>query len=123
MLFRSEVEHALAANIHSAGVRQWLMKSLYWKEQEQLAWRFNLELIANSIENTGAATIPITSINAPFLFIRGEHSDYITEETETQIREAYTNSSIITIPNAGHWVHADAPEATETAILNFIQSL
>ena len=45
------------------------------------------------------------------LFIRGGHSDYITAEDKLySIPALFPNSQVETVPNAGHWVHAEAPD-------------
>jgi pimeloyl-ACP methyl ester carboxylesterase len=55
------------------------------------------------------------------LFIRGGRSHYITAEDELLIQQQFPNSSIVTIPDAGHWVHADQPQLMFTSVLEFSQ--
>jgi len=43
------------------------------------------------------------------LFLKGDHSDYITEEEVPVIAAHFLNSKIIEIKNAGHWLHAENP--------------
>jgi pimeloyl-ACP methyl ester carboxylesterase len=52
----------------------------------------------------------------PVCFVKGEKSDYIKKEDEQLIASQFSNSEILTIANAGHWVHAENP----TALLNLI---
>jgi pimeloyl-ACP methyl ester carboxylesterase len=54
------------------------------------------------------------------LFIRGENSDYITEEDERQIRTVFPNSEIQTIEDSGHWIHADKPDEMFHAVMKFV---
>jgi hypothetical protein len=42
---RSEVEEILTHYISDVGTRQFLMKSLYWEEPGQLAFRFNVAVL------------------------------------------------------------------------------
>ena len=44
---RSEVEQILSNFITDFGTRQFLLKSLFWKTPEQLAFRFNLQVFNN----------------------------------------------------------------------------
>jgi pimeloyl-ACP methyl ester carboxylesterase len=46
----------------------------------------------------------------PLDFIRGSESDYITANDEAAIQQQFSQSQVISIPDAGHWVHAAAPE-------------
>ena len=52
---RNEVEEILSNFIRDFGTRQFLMKSLYWQEPGQLAFRFNLDVFNKEIEQIGTA--------------------------------------------------------------------
>lgn len=106
---RQEVEAHLARFVPEPGVVQFLMKSLYWGTPEQLAWRFNVPVLARDLKDILAAIGPET-VRTPTLFIRGGQSDYITREDLPQIREQFPASRVETIDYAGHWVHAQAPD-------------
>ena len=106
---RGEVEAHLARSITEPGVVQFLMKSLYWKEEGTLAWRFNVPIIARDIADI-VASAGADVVRTPTLFIRGGKSDHITREDVPAIMEQFTNARIETIPYAGHWVHAQAPD-------------
>lgn len=115
---RKQAEEVLHNAIEDFGTRQFLLKNIYWIDENKLAWRFNLEVIANHIEIVGETTPPeLTAIcEIPVCFVKGEKSDYIKKEDEQLIASQFSNSEILTIANAGHWVHAENP----TALLNLI---
>lgn len=106
---RKEVEAHIAARVKEPGVVQFLMKNLYWATDEQLAWRVNAPLLARELPAILAAIGPET-VRTPTLFIRGGQSDYILREDLPAIKEQFPNSRVETIPYAGHWVHAQAPD-------------
>ena len=106
---RKEVETHIATRVKEPGVVQFLLKSLYWKAPEQLAWRMNVDLLARSLDGVLAPIGPET-VRVPTLFIRGGQSDYILREDIPAIKEQFPNSRVETIPFAGHWVHAQAPD-------------
>jgi pimeloyl-ACP methyl ester carboxylesterase len=56
----------------------------------------------------------------PALFVRGSKSKYITDEDQSEIARQFGNATFATIPNAGHWLHAEQPEAFSKAILDFL---
>ncbi len=118
---RKQAEEVLQNAIEDLGTRQFLLKNIYWIAENKLAWRFNLEVITNYIEIVGEATpAEVTTIcEIPVCFVRGEKSDYIKKEDEQLIAHQYPNSEIITIANAGHWVHAEQPTAMLNAMINF----
>jgi pimeloyl-ACP methyl ester carboxylesterase len=106
---RKEVEAHIAARVKEPGVVQFLLKNLYWATEEQLAWRVNAPLLARELPAILAAIGPET-VRTPTLFIRGGQSDYILREDLPAIKEQFPNSRVETIPYAGHWVHAQAPD-------------
>jgi pimeloyl-ACP methyl ester carboxylesterase len=106
---RKEVEQHISARVKEPGVVQFLMKNLYWLSEDQLAWRVNAPLLAREIDAILASIGPAT-VRVPTLFIRGGQSDYILREDLPAIKEQFPNSRVETVPYAGHWVHAQAPE-------------
>lgn len=120
---RNEAEKELALYIDDVGTRQFLLKNLYWKTDAELAYRFNLDALTNNIEEVGKEIISSQPVSIPALFIGGERSNYIKPEDHTSIKNIFPNSEIITIPNAGHWIHADQPALLMEAVLKFVQKL
>ena len=107
---RTAVEEILLPYIPDFGTRQFLMKSLYWKTPGQLAFRFNLEVFNQKIEEVGVALPLENHFDKPTLFIRGGKSNYILDSDLPQIRNQFPNYTLITIPNVGHWLHAEKPQ-------------
>ena len=128
---RREAENILNPILNNIPTTQFLLKNIYWidalengEPTKKLAWRFNLKDITNSIENVGQESpLPNTSdankLNA--LFIRGENSDYITDDDKRLIRTYYPNAIIKTIENAGHWVQAEQPTEFFNVVTNFLK--
>ena len=106
---RIEVEAILSQYIPDFGTRQFLLKSLYWQEPGQLAFRFNLAVFNTKITEIGVPLPLELSFEKPTLFIRGGNSDYILDTDVPKIKEQFPNIRIETIPNAGHWLHAENP--------------
>jgi esterase len=120
---RKEAEKKLQTALNGdATTTQFLLKSLYWKEgaEKELAWRFNLDAIE---KNMSAAAEPLNEkINfvGPTLFIRGAKSNYITSEDEPLIKQHFPEAIIKTVPDAGHWIHAENPKGFMDAVLPFL---
>lgn len=106
---RKDADAVLSQHFSNIGIRQFLLKSLYWKTKEQLDFRFNLSVLSKEIANVGVALLQSSIYHNPCLFIDGELSNYILEEDVELIEEHFPDSEIVTIPNAGHWVHAENP--------------
>jgi pimeloyl-ACP methyl ester carboxylesterase len=107
---RKVADQLLSEFIHQSDVRQFLLKSLYWNEDRKLEFRFNLNGIANNIENVGQALGKQSFYDGPSLFLQGGDSDYINSEDEDLIFHHFSNAQIETIDDAGHWLHAQKPQ-------------
>lgn len=107
---RTQVDEILKMHISDFGTRQFLMKSLYWKEPGQLAFRFNLEVFNKKIEEIGVELPSNALFQKPTLFIRGGNSNYIKDEDFQGIKNHFPQAQIETIPNVGHWLHAENPK-------------
>jgi esterase len=107
---RGEVEAILTQYIPDFGTRQFLMKSLYWQEPGQLAFRFNLAVFNKKMEEIGVSLAEEAVFKKPTLFIRGGNSNYILDSDFENIKQHFPDSKIDTIPNAGHWLHAENPK-------------
>lgn len=117
---RKEADEALAEAIPNPAIRQFLLKNLV-RTGNGLAWRIPLDTIHNEYESIAAAPASPGPYEGLALFIRGGNSDYITKDREPAIRQRFPNSRIETIPDAAHWVHVDAPEASLELIRRFLQ--
>jgi len=107
---RSEAEEHLERSIPEFGIRQFLLKNLYWKEKDRLEWRFNLPVITAKIEQVGEALTEEAVYEGPALFIAGGNSDYIGAGDLSLIHEHFPNAQVEIIDGAGHWVHAEKPK-------------
>ncbi len=116
---RGEADNALAAYISEVGVRQFLLKNLYWIQPGQLGWRINLPVLTRSI-NDIVGEIKFDQIHVPTLFLRGGQSNYILPSDFEQIRLKFPLSQIHTIQESGHWIHAEAPEEFYQTVLAFL---
>lgn len=117
---RLEADLQLANYIPEPGIRQFLLKNLDRNSGNGFRWRVNIDVIDNHIENVGAATIPKQKVDIPVLFVRGINSNYITDEDIMEIRKHFSNSRVESIGNAGHWLHAEQPEAFFKTALDFL---
>ncbi|MBK9223498.1 MAG: alpha/beta fold hydrolase [Flavobacterium sp.] len=106
---RTQVDAILKTHIPDFGTRQFLMKSLYWQEPGQLAFRFNLPVFNAQIEQIGTELPSNAIFEKPTLFIRGGNSNYIKDEDFETIVSHFPNAVFETIPNVGHWLHAENP--------------
>lgn len=117
---RGDVDKKLAALIPELGVRQFLLKNVYWKEKGVLAFRFNLQSLTENNPEVGEPLPPFTIFEKDTLFLKGDRSDYITENEEATIEAHFPSSKIVEIKNAGHWLHAENPKQFYQEVCAFL---
>lgn len=118
---RTAVEEILHPFIPDFGTRQFLMKNLYWVTPGQLAFRFNLPVFNSKIENVGDPLPLGNHFDKPTLFIRGGNSRYILDTDLPEIKKQFSNFTLVTIPNVGHWLHAENPKLFFEETSNFLK--
>lgn len=117
---RGAADEELSHYVPEIGTRQFLLKNLYWVEKGQLGLRINLEVLKANVSEVGEA-LPVSALfNGETIFLRGDKSEYISTEDESIIKRQFPRASIGTIPNAGHWLHAENPAAFYEAVMQFI---
>ncbi|HZV34552.1 MAG TPA: alpha/beta fold hydrolase [Verrucomicrobiae bacterium] len=118
---RSEVDRALAGKIPEVAVRQFLLKNLARNEQGGLCWKPNLPVIRKNYDRLNEEIKTDTSFKGPTLFLKGAKSDYINDSDRATIEKLFPNATLTSIPQAGHWVHADAAKEFVEVVGNFLQ--
>jgi len=119
---RSEIDEVLKEYIPEVGIRQFLAKNVYRKTKDEFAYRFNLACLSACFDEVGAGLPPITQFDGETLFLKGENSGYITKSDEALIKAHFSNSKIITISNAGHWLHAENPTDFYNYVVEFLEN-
>ncbi|MGB5819622.1 MAG: alpha/beta fold hydrolase [Saonia sp.] len=107
---RGQAEEELSNHITDLGVRQFLLKNLYWIAAGKLGFRFNLSVLSHKLEEIGSTISSTASYTGPTLFLRGDRSNYISMDDVTVIKKHFPQARIETIEKAGHWLHAENPK-------------
>lgn len=117
---RKEAENLLKEFISNQGIRLFLLKNLERESQDKLRLKLNLSALKTNIEKIGEALPEQHQYAGETLFVKGELSDYITSEDEATIKKHFPKAKITSIPEAGHWVHAENSESFYEAVMNFL---
>ena len=117
---RGEADTILSGYISDFGTRQFLLKNLYWKEKGKLALRMNLEVLKVEVTEVGEALPWQSTFEKDTLFLRGDRSEYIGIDDENIIVRHFPKAKLITISNAGHWLHAENPKEFFDAVMEFV---
>ena len=116
----ADVDAALAPEVSSESLRQFLLKNLARDENGRLRWRIDLEAIDRNYDKLVQGLSPERSFNKSTLFIRGGRSNYIEDDDTRLIRQMFPQAKIATLPEAGHWVHVDEPEEFFQTVVNLL---
>jgi esterase len=112
---RRDAELILTGKIHDEKVRGFILKNLQRTNTNTFIWKINvpgllenLDKIMEGIDRGSAFSQQITGF--PVIFLKGEDSDYIPFEDFRDIKKVFPAAEFVTVPKAGHWIHADRPD-------------
>jgi pimeloyl-ACP methyl ester carboxylesterase len=118
---RQKVEEILNIYIQEPGIIQFMLKNVFWRTKDQLDFRFNLAALTIHNSEVGEALPSFTHFDKPTLFLKGENSNYITVEDIPLIEAHFSTTTIVTITNAGHWLHAENPTQFYNEVIRFLK--
>ncbi len=128
---RRDAEARLVPEIPSAAVRSYLLQNLVRQPEPHRhgdhrhrawRWRINLPVLARSMDNIlGFPETGDRTFLGPVLFVYGGRSTYVTGEGLPRIRALFPLARLRSIPEAGHWVYADQPDAFAAAVSGFLK--
>ena len=120
---RSDADRTLAKTLPDPGLRSFLLQNLS-SGPDGFSWRIGLREIEAAMDELldFPSRTKETPFVAPTLFLRGEHSDYLRNEHWPVVLEYFPLARLVTIENAGHWLHAEQPQAFVENLTGFIGS-
>lgn len=123
---RKEAE-LLFFSLKSEKITGLILKNLIRNAENKFSWKINilslfrnLGMIMESVKPDENGEKQISGF--PVYFLKAENSDYLIEDDFGPISKIFPSARFITIPDAGHWLHADNPEAVCSAILKLADS-
>jgi esterase len=118
---RAEMESQLASSIPDLAVRRFLLKNVKRDQAGNFYWQMNLSAIEANYARLSEQISSQRPFEKPTLFIRGERSNYIRDDDMTAIQKLFPRVKLCEIAGAGHWVHAEAPEAFLRTVREFLK--
>ena len=119
---RKEVQQALAHSLSGDAPVDFLMQNLR-RHDERFDWRLNLLAVAVCMQDL--CGFPEQWMReryeGPTLFVAGTDSDYVRPESQAGIGRLFPRARLEHIVDAGHWVHADQPEALLCALRGWLR--
>lgn len=119
--YRSDAENILLEKIPEFSTRQFILKNLSRNPDGTYRWKFNLTALYADYDNYILAPVESdTSFQKQTLFVRGANSTYIQNADWDGIQTLFPIASLITVEDAGHWVHADKPAKLLEVLSEFL---
>jgi pimeloyl-ACP methyl ester carboxylesterase len=121
---RAEADPMLAEAVAEPMLRSFLLQNLT-VEDGRAEWRINLA----ALEANMAALLdfpsglPGPAFDGPAYFLHGGASPYVPPETHPRIRALFPAAEIEALPGAGHWLHAEQPEAFLGKVESWLRSI
>lgn len=113
---RADADARMRGAVPDDTVRLFLLQNL--RRRHGWHWQPNLAMLGDSLEAIGDWPDPGASVyTGPALWLTGERSVYCRPEHEPEMRGLFPDVHKVVVPGAGHWVHADNPDAVVTALL------
>ncbi|XP_037671163.1 protein ABHD11 isoform X2 [Choloepus didactylus] len=116
---RKLADEQLSPVIKDMAVRQFLLTNLV-EVDGRFVWRVNLDALAQHVDAIMAFPPLQDAYPGPTLFLLGGNSQYVHPSHHPEIRRLFPQAQMQTVPDAGHWIHADRPQDFVAAIRGFL---
>ena len=117
---RHAAEEQLIQYIKEERVRQFLLKNLTRNKDGGFRWKMNLDGLYKNFNHVRGAISSNHQVDTQTLVIAGGDSNYVGERDIADFEKLFSNVRVEIVPNAGHWVHAEAPEAFLKLVIGFL---
>jgi pimeloyl-ACP methyl ester carboxylesterase len=96
---------------------------------QTVSWRCNLEVLAASLPRMAEFDLGLPGgatparFEGPSLFVAGGRSTYLLPAHEAAIEALFHHHQMVSIPDAGHWVHVERPKEFVEIVQPWLQKL
>lgn len=116
---RGDADRALAATVPDPSLRAFFLQSLDLRSLPP-RWRLNLDVLETEMPQIVGWPETHAQFQGRTLFLSGGKSLYVLPEHRNAIRALFPHARFVKIPEAGHWLHAEAPRAFEATVDVFL---
>ncbi|MCL2735453.1 MAG: alpha/beta fold hydrolase [Propionibacteriaceae bacterium] len=119
---RHQARASLRLAVDDDEVLGFLLQSL---QPAAVGWRWimNLEMLSRDMDEIGRWPMPVGTFDRPVLWITGTQSSRTSVEQRDAMKALFPLVRHVRVKDAGHWVHADAPEVFAHALRRFVDRL
>jgi esterase len=120
---RTEADQYLTPFVPDPGIRSFLLQNLRRDPGPDGGWRWqmNLTLLGDQLDAMGSWTDPGGApYPGPVLWLAGARSDYVRPDYAPRMRAMFPRVQLVTIKDAGHWLHSDQPDVFLSVMRRFL---
>ncbi|NOG31128.1 alpha/beta fold hydrolase [Halomonas sp. TBZ9] len=120
---RRDADALLAKHVDARPIRLFLATNLERTTdngQPVMGLRVGLEQIIKGYPDIVTVPAGDQPYYGPCLVLRGANSDYVSDAMLPALKQVLPNARVVTLKEAGHWLHADQPQAFQQAVESFV---
>jgi esterase len=120
---RSDADNQLAPYVSDPSIRSFLLQNLRRDDSEEDGWRWrmNLEMLGDHLSEMGDwPELHAQPYKGPVLWVAGATSSYVQPEYAAAMRALFPRAQLVTIKEAGHWVHSEQPQVFLAILRRFL---
>ncbi|XP_068945589.1 sn-1-specific diacylglycerol lipase ABHD11 isoform X2 [Petaurus breviceps papuanus] len=117
---RKVADQQLTPVIKDSAIRQFLLTNLVKASSGQFEWRVNIEALIQEMDKIMDFPKLQKSYAGPTLFLSGANSTFIQPSHFSEIKRLFPQAQIMSVPGAGHWIHADQPQDFMASVKHFL---
>lgn len=116
---RTQADQQMSTLVEDPVVRGFLLQNLRRRAGEWV-WSCNLDLLGDNLHTIGGWPPVEGTYEGIVYWISGSRSQYVQPEHTEPMRTLFPKVISATLKDAGHWVHADQPEAFTATVKHFL---
>ena len=118
MQSRTSLHAAVRQSLPDEQMYQVVLKNVI-KTSGGFQWKVNVDAIRHHfIDIMQWPLVPRVSENS-VLFVRGEKSEHFSMDDYASVQAIFPNAQFKTIPEAGHWIHAQKPRELSDVLIDY----
>jgi esterase len=131
---KRDVEMELRANVSDPALRAFVMTNLETRKGGSLVWKIHIDAISKQLDKIASFDVnyqdeqkfielldqEMMRYMGDTFVIKGGSSSFIKGSHMETISRLFPNYMLTTVKGAGHWVHAEAPEATLALLKTYL---
>ena len=116
---RKQADELMAKQLPDPMLRGFLLQNLR-RDEGCWSWRINFPVIRAALDEIMGFPEALLTYPGSSLFIAGEQSEFIAAAGQEQIKRLFPVANVVTVKNAGHWIHAEQPKAFMEVVWPFL---